>query len=189
MNVMSNPLKPFDLAVKQDSALLVRATLLAVRAHAGQVRRFSDEGEPYICHPLRVAHAAASLDLPVEMVAAAILHDVVEDTSVTADEIGLLFGPAVQSAVAALTDVYTKRAYPQLNRRARKQLEAERLAQTVPDVQTVKLLDIQDNWVGIRGDAFATVFHEEARALLALLIHARPGVRDRLSRSLAEVGP
>ena len=61
------------------------AVLLAKRAHEGQTRRGSTE--PYIEHPVRVAGAAAACGLPVPAVIAAILHDVVEDSSTTFEDL------------------------------------------------------------------------------------------------------
>lgn len=78
------------------------AKYMAERAHVGQKRKYT--GEPYIAHPARVA-ALASVYFPgsVEMQQAAWLHDVVEDTDTTIDEIGGAFGSIVGLYVYELT--------------------------------------------------------------------------------------
>jgi len=84
-----------------DTSMIVRAAETATTAHAGQLRR---SGEPYITHPIAVAGIVADLGLDAQTVAAALLHDAVEDTGVTADMIEGNFG----SAVAAIVDGVTK---------------------------------------------------------------------------------
>jgi GTP pyrophosphokinase len=78
-----------------------RACLLAERAHAGQTRV---SGEPYVQHVLSVAQILAELKLDHEAIAAAILHDVAEDTAITLKDIEAEFGPRI----AALVDGVTK---------------------------------------------------------------------------------
>ena len=84
-----------------DVALLRRAYELADEAHAGQVRK---TGHPYITHPLAVAWHLAHYGLDAPTVAAALLHDTVEDTDVTLEQVAGEFG----SEVAALIDGVTK---------------------------------------------------------------------------------
>lgn len=80
--------------------ILRRACALAENAHHGQ-RRAS--GEPYIAHPLAVAKLLHELKMDHETIAAAILHDVVEDTSVTLQELSAGFGPAIAALVGGVT--------------------------------------------------------------------------------------
>src|ERR1700722_18801093 len=84
-----------------DTSLMVRAAETATVAHAGQLRR---SGEPYITHPIAVAGIVADLGLDAQTVAAALLHDAVEDTGVTNEIIKEDFG----DAVAAIVDGVTK---------------------------------------------------------------------------------
>lgn len=74
---------------------------LADRAHEGQMRA---TGEPYIIHPLAVAYILAELEMDEEGVIAALLHDIVEDTEYTLEDIRILFG----NEVAFLVDGVTK---------------------------------------------------------------------------------
>ncbi len=79
---------------------------LAVEAHEGQRRK---SGEPYIIHPILVAAITASLSSDPTMVIAALLHDVVEDTAYTIEEIGERFGKDVEHIVAGLTKIVKMR--------------------------------------------------------------------------------
>jgi len=80
--------------------LIGRAVAFAVRAHDGQYRV---SGEPYVTHTLAVAGIARELGLDAEAVAAALLHDVVEDTETGIDEIATELGPAVARLVEGVT--------------------------------------------------------------------------------------
>jgi len=86
---------------EEDLTLIRRAGELARRAHSGQTRV---SGEPYLHHVLAVAEILAELNLDAESISAAILHDVVEDTEITLQDVGEQFGPRV----AALVDGVTK---------------------------------------------------------------------------------
>ena len=84
----------------QDRELIELAYAVAERAHAGQTRA---SGEPYIVHSLAVAIMLADLHLDPQTIAAGLLHDVPEDTSVTIDEVRNLFGEEVASLVDGVT--------------------------------------------------------------------------------------
>ncbi len=83
-----------------DADLVCRAFEFAYRLHEGQYRA---SGEPYIMHPVAVAGLLRDLGGGGVMIAAGFLHDVVEDTSVTAEELGALFGEEVQLLVEGVT--------------------------------------------------------------------------------------
>lgn len=83
-----------------DHALIERAYRKAETAHAGQTRK---SGEPYFTHCLAVAGILAEMKLDAEAVAAALLHDVIEDTSVTEDEIRSEFGSTIANMVRSVT--------------------------------------------------------------------------------------
>lgn len=88
--------------------LAKNAQAFAAQAHsnAGQFRKFT--GEPYIVHPSAVVDLLQTINPTQEMVAAAWLHDVVEDTSTTLETIEREFGPLVAQYVEMLTDVQTR---------------------------------------------------------------------------------
>ena len=83
-----------------DISLIEKAYRVAERAHTGQVRK---SGEPYIIHPLYVAIILADLEMDKETIAAGLLHDVVEDTILTKEEIEQQFGPDVALLVDGVT--------------------------------------------------------------------------------------
>jgi guanosine-3',5'-bis(diphosphate) 3'-pyrophosphohydrolase len=83
-----------------DTGLLRRCYEFAAERHAGQLRR---SGEPYVVHPVGVARIITDLRLDVPSVCAGLLHDCVEDTTATPDDIRRLFGPEIQMLVEGVT--------------------------------------------------------------------------------------
>ena len=85
---------------EEEVRTIERAYQMAERAHQGQLRL---SGEPYISHPLAVAALLAEMRLDQDALAAALLHDVVEDTAVSSEEIRAEFGDTVEKLVAGVT--------------------------------------------------------------------------------------
>ena len=85
---------------EKDIEMLKKAFELAYNAHDGQKRR---SGEPYIIHPLAVAKILAEMGMDADSVCAALLHDVVEDTEITSQEVKNLFGEGVEHLVDGVT--------------------------------------------------------------------------------------
>ncbi len=85
-----------------DVSVIDKAYIFSAVAHSGQSRL---SGEPYLSHPLAVAKTIANLKLDVESVAAALLHDVIEDTSITREEIEKEFGKNIEYIVSGVTKV------------------------------------------------------------------------------------
>lgn len=85
-----------------DEELLRRAYLFSARQHRGQTRQ---SGEPYLVHPLEVANILVDLNLDPICVATGLLHDIVEDTDTSADEIEEYFGPEIAHLVDGLTKI------------------------------------------------------------------------------------
>lgn len=83
-----------------DVALIDQAYVYSAKVHDGQVRL---SGEPYLSHPLEVAGILADMKLDVVSIAAGLLHDVIEDTHATADEICDMFGNEVRHIVSGVT--------------------------------------------------------------------------------------
>ena len=92
-----------DYAPDADTARLVEAYLFAEERHHGQTRR---SGEPYITHPLAVAHLLADLQMGINTVIAGLLHDVLEDTATTPDEIEQRFGATVRQLVEGVSKLH-----------------------------------------------------------------------------------
>lgn len=149
--------------------LTERARLYATRVHsdAGQKRKFT--GEPYIVHPAAVVELLQSVNPTEEMIAAAWLHDVVEDTDVTLETIGVLFGAEVAQYVEMLTDVRTRRTGGE--RIARKNANLIHSARANAEAQTIKLCDLIDNarCVVERDPLFAREYLLEMKRLLSVL--------------------
>ena len=145
-----------------------RARVFATAAHAavGQVRKYTFE--PYIVHPAEVAGIVATVPHTNEMLAAAYLHDTVEDTGVSIVDIQKEFGNEVASLVGWLTDVSKPE---QGNRAVRKAIDREHTAMAPAAAQTVKLADLIANSRSIlaHDPAFARVYLEEKRMLLEVL--------------------
>lgn len=158
--------------------LVRRASRYATSAHAriNQLRKYT--GQPYDVHLKAVAQLVAEVSDDAAMVAAAWLHDVVEDTPATFDEVEREFGADVAQLVRELTDVSRP---ADGNRAVRKALDRRHLAAASPRAKTIKLADVIDNCRDIcRHDArFGRVYLREIGALLPLLeagdarLHAR----------------
>lgn len=88
--------------------ILEKALIFATDAHKGQFRKYT--GDPYITHPIAVSKIVATITNDEDMIAAALLHDTVEDTEVTLQQIEENFGSRVALFVENLTDISTKRA-------------------------------------------------------------------------------
>ena len=146
-----------------DTTLLDRAIIFAVRAHAGTERR--GKGFPYIVHPLEAVEIVATMTRDQEMLAAAALHDTVEDTDVTIEQIQAEFGDRVASFVAAESDEPHQSRDSIENWRARKQAAINRIARASHDAKIVALGDKLSNMRAIardyaqQGDALWDLFH------------------------------
>lgn len=127
---------------------VIHALDFAIRAHDGQTRK--DGKTLYITHPIGVAALVDQYGGTPDQVITALLHDVVEDCDVTLDQIYLEFGAEICRMVGDLTNT-SKQERPELNRAARKALDAERLASVEMDSQFVKLCDIYYNISDLNG--------------------------------------
>lgn len=156
-----------------DQILTLRATSYAVLMHAGQQRKYT--GEPYVVHCLKVAELVAEAGGSAEMIAAAMLHDVVEDTAATLADVEGRFGLVVAELVGWLTDV----SRPEDGNRAiRKALDREHIAPAPPEAKTIKLADLISNTRSIvaHGGGFARIYLAEKMLLLDLLGEGDPGL-------------
>jgi (p)ppGpp synthase/HD superfamily hydrolase len=144
----------------------VQALAFASVAHADQKRKYS--GRPYVEHPLAVARMVSRFEHDDDMLLAAVLHDTVEDTPVTLQDVASAFGEPVAFLVADLTDVSR---LSDGNRAVRKRRDLVHTAAAQPRAKTVKLMDLVHNCVCIvRHDrGFAGHFLLEMQAMLAVL--------------------
>ena len=148
--------------------MINKARKFAEAAHCSIDQRRKYTNDPYIVHPAAVAKIVSTVTDNVEMICAAWLHDVVEDTPVTLDEICSEFGDIVAHLVSDLTDVSVP---SDGNRKIRKTIDREHTRQASPEAKTVKLADLIDNARSItkHDPGFARVFMEEKRLLLEVL--------------------
>ena len=144
------------------------ALTYATAAHAavGQMRKYTDE--PYIVHPIRVGAIVDKFGGTDEMIMAAYLHDVVEDTAVSIDNIQDMFGPVVARIVDGLTDVSVPEDG---NRAVRKAIDRQHSADARYEAQFVKCADIMDNAsdIGDNDPSFNVVYRKEMVLLLEVL--------------------
>jgi len=133
-----------------DSTLLDRAIIYAVKAHANTERR--DKGFPYIVHPMEAMAIAATITPDQEVLSAAALHDVVEDTDCTIEELRSEFGNRIADLVESESDKYAGSACGKEIWRETKQAAIERLAKADRDSKIVALGDKLSNMRAIAGD-------------------------------------
>lgn len=122
-------------AAAERSQLLRDALALATQAHAGQIRNGSG-GMPYLDHPVAVAELLEIHGYGEVVLAAALLHDVVEESETAVEEIRLRFGEPVAALVAALTDPEEIELYQQ-----RKRAHRAQVAEAGPDALAIYAAD------------------------------------------------
>ena len=154
MTMANNPL---------NTELLDRAIIFAVHAHAGTERR--GKGYPYIVHPMEAMEIVATMTADQELLAAAALHDTVEDTNVTVEQLRAEFGERIASLVADESDVMPEGMTEEASWHQRKQAAIDRLAKASHDAKIVALGDKLSNMRAIArdyadiGDALWSRFH------------------------------
>lgn len=168
--------------------------LFAKAAHGDQERKFTRE--PYINHCIRVMNICKNYTDDFTILASALLHDVLEDTPVTeqelrgflVDKFGQAKGERTTDLVVDLTDVYTKAAYPAQNRTTRKGNEVLRMSEIAPDAQTVKYADIIDNSVDITQNDkdFARVYLRECNRILDAIPDGNATLYERARTTVTE---
>lgn len=145
--------------------LVTRAIIFAAKAHDGMRRKKSDL--PYILHPVEAAAIVGSLTEKQEVIAAAVLHDVIEDTPVTFEEVAAEFGSRVAALVWSESEDKRENLPPEQTWRVRKEEAIEVLKQT-KDLE-VKMLYLGDKLANMRsiyqqwrleGDAMWQGFHQ-----------------------------
>ena len=141
-----------------DTRLVDRAILFATKAHEGTVRKGSNV--PYIVHPLETMAIVATSTSDQELMAAALLHDVVEDSGISIDEIRDEFGPRVADLVDSETDREVEGLSHVESWTYRKQAAIDRLATSGRDVQIVALGDKLSNM-----RAMAANFREQGNSV------------------------
>lgn len=146
-----------------NTEILDRAIVFAVKAHANTERR--GKGYPYIVHPLEAVEIVATMTPDQELLAAAALHDTVEDTEVTVEQLRAEFGERIASLVADESDVMPAGMTEEASWHQRKQAAINRLSKASHDAKMVALGDKLSNIRAIArdydeiGDALWNRFH------------------------------
>lgn len=145
--------------------VLDQAILFATEAHKGQLRKGSET--PYILHPLEAAAIVGTMTSDDEIIAAAVLHDVVEDTDTTIEQIEALFGRRIAGFVAAESENKREELPAEASWKIRKQETLDHLGSAPIEV---KMLTLGDKLSNIRsiyrdqmtiGDALWQHFHQK----------------------------
>ncbi len=152
------------MANKQiDTGLLDKAVVFAVRAHSGTERR--GKGFPYIVHPLEAVEIVSTMTSDQQLLAAAVLHDTVEDTCVTLEQIRDEFGDRVASIVEAESDKNANGLSAKDSWHDRKKGAIDRLAKASREAKIVALGDKLSNMraiardYSVMGDELWKIFH------------------------------
>lgn len=146
-----------------DTTILDRAIGFAVRAHANTERR--GKGFPYIVHPLEAVEIVATITPDQELLAAAALHDTVEDTDVTVEDIRREFGDRVAAIVEAESDKFDPNVSETDSWHDRKQAAITRLKGASKDAKIVAMGDKLSNMraiardYSVMGDELWKIFH------------------------------
>lgn len=157
-----------------DTDLVDRAIVFAVQAHHDTERR--GKGFPYIVHPMEAMEIVSTITSDPELLAAAALHDTIEDTDVRVEDIRRAFGDRIADLVHAESDQIDGELFNAANGNeeatwhARKQAAIDRLRQAPHDAKIVamgdKLSNMRAIWrdYQVKGDALWTIFHAKDKA-------------------------
>lgn len=147
------------------------AQMYARGCHDAHQHKRKYSGAPYWVHPEEVAALILrnAEFYTHEMIAAAYMHDLVEDASITWDQLNTQFGCTVADLVDEVSDKFSDHSYG--NRATRKALELQRIATISPEAQTIKLADLISNTKDItkHDKEFAKVYLMEKKALMQVL--------------------
>ena len=166
------------------TSLEEKAKAFATKHHddVKQVRKYT--GEPYINHPAAVVELVRSVPHTEAMLCAAWLHDTVEDTNATIDEIEREFGEEVAAMVESLTDVSEPMDG---NRERRKAIDRDHTSKASPQAKTIKLADLIDNTKTIMAfdPKFAKIYLGEKKLLLTVLREGDKTLFDLAMKQIA----
>ena len=172
-----------------DTELLDRAIIFAVEAHHNTERR--GKGFPYIVHPMEAVEIVSTITGDQELLAAAALHDTIEDTSVTYEQICERFGQRVADLVADESDRFTEGVSEEDSWHDRKQAAIDRLAAASHDAKIVALGDKLSNMRAIwrdyqvQGDGLWQIFHVKDKSSHAWHYRGLASSLSELSDSFA----
>ncbi len=159
----------FDARMLAITDIVERADAFAEYHHAAISQKRKYTGDDYIVHPRAVMHIVKSVPHTIAQLCAALLHDTVEDTHATLDEIERAFGSEISILVEMLTDISKKEDG---NRKFRKAMDLDHTAKASDQAKTIKLADLIHNSVSIMkyDPRFAKVFITEKTLMMKVLI-------------------
>jgi len=166
--------------------LIARATLFADQAHDGQLRKFS--GLPYISHPMEVMQIVRGVCNDDDVLAAAVLHDVIEDCGVTYTDLMLEFNENIAHLVYQVTNAADDEDGDRI---VRAYINRNVMANASADAQTLKLADIISNLSGIDlalecDPAWAKMYLEEKVDMINILTRGDATLKKRAASLAAE---
>ncbi len=194
---MNSPLKQANTkngSTKEDTQkvpthldIIIKAREFARQKHQGTFRKYSDDTIPYFVHPERIAvEVLKRPDSTSEMVAAAYLHDTIEDTGTTHEELMAEFGYKTADYVLALTS-RSKQISMSGIRSIRKKIDHEYLGEQCKEVKVLKLLDRLDNLQDLShcpDNGFVWLYHHETKNLLAYISDADQTLHQKIIREI-----
>jgi myo-inositol-1(or 4)-monophosphatase len=151
-----------------DSTLLDKAIVFAVNAHHNTERR--GKGFPYIVHPLEAVEIVATITPDQELLAAAALHDTIEDTDVTVEDLRREFGDRIAALVHAESDQFTEGVSEEDSWHDRKQAAIDRLRNAPHEAKIVAMGDKLSNMraiardYAVKGDELWKIFHAKNKS-------------------------
>ena len=167
-----------DIYTEEEESMDViqKAEQFAQEAHKNHQRKYT--GDPYYVHLDEVRNIVKQAGGTIEQQAAALLHDTVEDTSVTPVDVTREFGPKIAKLVVELTDVSKPEDG---NRKTRKAIDRDKLAGVSAEAQTVKYADLISNGrdIGKNDPKFAKVYHAEKADLLRVMTKGNQNLRKQ----------
>ncbi|MDD8030445.1 MAG: bifunctional (p)ppGpp synthetase/guanosine-3',5'-bis(diphosphate) 3'-pyrophosphohydrolase [Acidobacteriota bacterium] len=166
---------------EKDIRLLQKAYIFAARAHRGQIRR---SGEPYLSHPLEVTNILAEMNLDLTTLIAGLLHDVLEDTEVTAAEIKENFGKEVASLVEGVTKITRLEDSPADQTRAE---TIRKIILAMTDDLRVIFIKLADRWHNLKTLHYLSEDKQTRIARETLEIYAPIANRLGMGRIRAEL--
>jgi len=163
--------------------IILEAVKFAREAHEGQLRKYTNK--PYVFHPINVGFILTTVTSDEHIIAGGILHDVIEDTDATYDDLLKLFGGTITEYVMDVTDV--SRPHDG-NRKIRKGIDREHLSAAAPESKTIKLADIIDNARSIvkNDPGFAKVWLGEKADLLPYLVEGDVRLYTQVQRIITD---
>ncbi len=182
--------KDFDVLLDETISLMDRAIVFATRAHSGTYRKGTNI--PYIVHPIEAAAIVSTMTDDPDMIAAAVLHDVVEDTDATVEEISFFFNERIARLVEAESEDKRKDLPPQETWMVRKMETLEFLRNEAD--REAKILALADKLSNMRaihrdqntvGDKLWERFNEKDKAKHGWMYRQVAGALSELSDTFA----